>query len=181
LTVLIALLRGINVGGHRKARMEDLVSACESAGGRDVRTYVQSGNLVFRSSRTPDRAAEALEARLGKVLGFPVQVIVRSCERLREIVQANPFLGKAGIEPGNLYVTFLSGTPDRGIAKIELSSRANKDEYIVAGSEIYLHCPKGYAKTAFSNAFFEKKLGLVATSRSWRTVTALLKMAQDEA
>jgi uncharacterized protein (DUF1697 family) len=181
LTVLVALLRGLNVGGHRKARMEDLVSACESIGGRDVRTYVQSGNLVFRSSRAPDRVAAVLEARLEKDLGFPVKVMVRSRERLREIVEANPFLGRAGIDPGRLAVTFLSGPPGRGLAKIELSARDQNDEYVVIGSEAFLHCPGGFAKTAFSNAFFEKKLGLDATSRSWRTVTALLKMARDEA
>jgi uncharacterized protein (DUF1697 family) len=161
--------------------MEDLVSACESIGGRDVRTYVQSGNLVFRTSRTPDRTAAALEARLEKDLGFSVKVIVRSSERLREIVGANPFPGRAGVEPGHLYVTFLSGAPKSGAVKIEPSSRDKGDEYISAGSEIYLHCPGGYGKTAFSNAFFEKRLGLDATTRNWRTVTALLDMASDRA
>jgi uncharacterized protein (DUF1697 family) len=173
---LIALLRGINVGGHGKVAMEDLRRSFSSLGHRDVRTYIQSGNVLFRppaGGRAP--SAEVLGRRLSEELGTQVTVVLRTAAELALVVEANPFAEKE--DPRLVYVTFLAraATPERA-AELTVPP-GTTDELALVGREVYLHCPGGYARTKLNNTFIERRLGVEATTRGWNTVTTLLDLA----
>jgi uncharacterized protein (DUF1697 family) len=170
------MLRAVNVGG-RKLKMEDLRALFVGLGHSEVRTYVQSGNVVFTSSvRSPARLARAVEDRIERDLDLDVTVLVRTGRELADVVRSNPFV-KAVTDLATLHVTFLSGTPPAArLSDIEPAAWA-PDEFRVAGREVYLHCPGGYGRTKLNNAFWERRLDLAGTTRKWRTVTTLCEMA----
>lgn len=173
--VYVALLRGINVGGAAKVAMPALKALFESAGFDDVRTYINSGNVVFRSSKAPSVAT--LEKRIASDLGVPAKVLVRSAAQLQKVVDANPFPRAVAKE---LYVTFLAAKPAAAKVKAAEAAVPAKDPATFAahGQEIYLRSPTGYSDTKLNNAFFEKQLGVDATTRGWPTLLKLLELAK---
>jgi uncharacterized protein (DUF1697 family) len=181
--VYVALLRGVNVAGRRRVGMQALRRSCEALGMTDVVSYVQSGNLVFSSSWEESHAlADALEAKLAEDHGVEdVNALVLPAAELEEIVRANPFAPRAA-KSGTLYhATFLfRHVPETLFAERELPLQEG-EKAVLVGRVVYLYCPGGYAKTALGNAWFEKALGTQATTRNWRTVLALRKLAQREA
>ena len=164
-----ALLRGVNVGGNALA-MPDLVRVVEELGGRDVRTYVQSGNVVYTGTKS---VAAALEKALLRELDVRAPVIVRSAAELARVVAAKPFRaeGKA------VSVTFLASAPAAAAVSVIDPEAYGADRFEVVGREIYLHTPGGYGRSKLNNAFWERKLSTVATTRNWNTVTTLAEMA----
>ena len=173
----VALLRGINLGARNKLAMGDLRALVEGLGGEDVQTYVQSGNVVFESSAGAPKLENELARAIRRAHGLDVAVLVRRSAELDKIVKRNPFV-KAGADEKSLHVTFLAGTPKRELVKALDPSASPPDELHVAGREVYLLCPKGYGRSKLSNAFFEKRLDVVATTRNWRTVLALAELAR---
>jgi uncharacterized protein (DUF1697 family) len=170
----VALLRAVNIGGTKIA-MGDLRALVASLGYEDVTTYIQSGNVVFRSrSGDPAKIGDAIEAQIARRLELDVPVLVRTPTDLGRIIADNPFEGRA--EPSRLHVTFLAATPERSRAQV-LEAPAGSDDFQMARREVYVHAPGGYGRTKLNNAFFERKLGVVATTRNWRTVTALRELA----
>jgi uncharacterized protein (DUF1697 family) len=172
----VAMLRGVNVGGSRKVPMQDLRDLFTSLGFGSVESYVQSGNLAFKTPKSdPGRLRKSIEEKLRADLGLDVPVLIRSSVQLREILQANPFIDRTD-NPAILHVTFLA-SPPTGSALAGLSDRVvGTDEFAVAGTEVYLFCPGGYGVTKLNNSFFEKRLGVPATTRNWKTVTKLAEM-----
>lgn len=167
----VALLRGINVGGKNKLPMAELARTFTAAGCRDVRTYIQSGNVVFAAS--PRLAAPKLAASLR----LKVPVVMRSSDELREIAARNPFL-KQGLDPESLHVAFLAEVPTRSrVASLD-PERSPGDAFVPRGREIYLHLPNGVARTKLTTAWFDSKLATTSTFRNWRTVLKLLEMTQ---
>ena len=176
LTAYIAMLRGVNVGGNA-LKMAWLRGACEKIGLRDVRTYVQSGNIVFTSRLGAPKLAKAIKAVVDAQTRLPVTIVVRSAADMAGIVAGNPFLKQSGVELAKLHVTFLDKTPTRpALDKLDALA-GSRDQYVLAGSEIYLHCPINYGETKLSNTAIEKVLGVGATTRNWKTVTTLHEMA----
>jgi uncharacterized protein (DUF1697 family) len=178
----ISLLRGINVGGNRKILMADLKSLCIRLGFENVLTYIQSGNVVFETD-TQDTVAIAaqIEAAIAAQFGFDVPVVVLSADSLRLITTQNPFLATDPNTPiEKLHVTFLSEIPTAdNIEKANIAVRSLKtgsDAFCVIGNAVYIQCEK-YHETKFSNAFFERQLSVKATTRNWKTVLQLDKMA----
>ena len=172
----VALVRGINVGGRKRVAMADLRRLFEDLDAEDVRTYVQSGNVVFGSREPPNKLVRAVEEGIRRSLGLDVSVLVKTREQLAKIVEGNPFLA-AGADPAKLHVTFLAAEPaPRRIRGLD-PKRFEPDEFRVAGQEIYLHCPNGYGRTKLSNTFFERELAVAATTRNWKTVTTLAELA----
>jgi uncharacterized protein (DUF1697 family) len=172
----VALLRGINLGSRNKVSMADLRELLVSVGAEDVQTYVQSGNAVFKSQDGEAEIAAAVEEEIGRRLGLDVTVLVRTKAEIARIVAGNPF-AKSGKEPASLHVTFLAEKPSRArIGKLD-PKRGGDDELRVVGREVYLHCPNGYGRSKLSNAYFEKELGVAATTRNWKTVTKLAELA----
>ncbi len=177
LTTYVALLRGINLGARNKVSMSDLRALFESLGAEDVETYVQSGNVVFRSGDDPATLTDAIQKRISSDLGLSVSVLVRTRQELAKAFAANPFAND-NREPTNLHVTFLAAKPEPGRVRKLDAKRAEPDEFRVVGQEIYLHCPNGYGRSKLTNAYFEKQLGVAATTRNWKTVTKLAELVR---
>jgi uncharacterized protein (DUF1697 family) len=180
MTVFVALLRGINVGGHKRIRMADLVQLCTFLGFGNVRTYLQSGNVLFESPYgDPGRLSAMISKNISAKFGFTVNVILRTSDELRRIILANPF-AKEGLDADKYHVTFLSGIPSEEFPGSRMKGKDGPDRYVIMGREIYLFCPDGYGMTKFSTPFFEKKLGVVATTRNFKTVNTLAELAERQ-
>ena len=179
----VAMLRGINVSGSRPVKMDALRASFEALGFKNVRTYVQSGNVVFEAKeRAAAPLAPKIVARIKRDFGFDVPVLVLGAAELARIVDENPFLKQRGeaIDVTKLHVTFLAGPPAAaGLKKMEGVS-SGRDTFRCLRTSIYLHCPDGYGNTKLSNNAFERALGAAATTRNWKTVTTLASMAAGE-
>lgn len=173
----ISLLRGINVSGRNMIKMAELTKLFESLGYKNVQTYVQSGNIVFKSEDNDTIAiSDKVEKAIKSRYGYDVSVLSFIAEELKDIIKNNPLLKHDNINEEYLHVTLLKDIPDKDkLVKFTI----NKDDneiYIINGKVIYLYCPNGYARTKLSNNTFEKKLGVIATTRNWKTVNKLLEM-----
>lgn len=178
--VYVALLRGINVGAHNRVKMEQLRSSLEALGYGEVRTYIQSGNAVFRSEkREPVRISQAIEQKLREAFGFSVTVITRSREELFSIIEGNPFLNEKIIENFKLHVMFLPTAPDT-VAREELKQLTSEpDQCCLIGKNLYLYLPHGVARSSLeNNAIARRHLGR-GTMRNWNTISALYKLASN--
>jgi uncharacterized protein (DUF1697 family) len=168
----VALLRGINLGSHNKVPMADLRALVDELGAEDVETYVQSGNVVFKSADGAAKLTRAIEQRIQRDLGLSVTVIVLTRPQLTKVLGGNPF-AESKTQAAKLHVTFLAEKPARGkVGKLD-PERGKPDEFRLVGQQIYLYCPNGYGRTKLTNAYFEKQLGVAATTRNWKTVTKL--------
>jgi uncharacterized protein (DUF1697 family) len=173
------MLRGINVSGQKKIQMEALRNLYRALNLVMVETYVQSGNVVFDSTEQDIlKLAEFIEGQIEETFGYAVPVIIRYIHDFGRIIDSNPFSNERNGDPAKLHVTFLYRLP----SELKLSSLAipNSEtaEFSIGDKEIFLFCPNGYGKTRLSNSFFEKKLGMPATTRNWKTVNALYNMAK---
>lgn len=175
--VNIALLRGINVGGKNRLPMKELAALFVEAGCEDVRTYIQSGNVVFRTgSAVGEEIASIISASILERYGYQVPLITRTAGELQEIMEANPFV-EAGAEADKLHVMFLAELPESaGVESLD-PERSPGDEFAVVGREIYLHFPNGVARSKLTNSYFDSRLSTTSTTRNWRTVRKLLELA----
>lgn len=180
MTTFIALLRGINVSGRKPIRMADLVKRFEALGFEEVRTYLQSGNVVFSSRRTDaKKLASEIKASIAEAFGHDVDVLVLSAKEIDRIAGANPFFPKLGTEERLFHATFLFKPVSKSdFEKLTLPAQG-KEQAVLAGPVILLYCPHGYGRTKLNNGFFEKKLGVPATTRNWRTVLALQALCME--
>lgn len=151
----LALLRGINVGGKNKLPMNVLVEMFAEAGCKDVRTYIQSGNVLFNASRSVStRVPDQITAQIAERLGYRTPVILRSIEQFRDVTRHNPFL-EAGASLETLYVMFLADVPSAlHVEKLD-PDRSPPDAFRVRGQEIYMHLPDGVANSKLTNAYFD--------------------------
>ena len=178
MTPYIAILRGINVSGHKIIRMEQLRQSCAALGFQSVQTYVQSGNIVFvAAEKSPSALSKRLTEAILHDFGFSVPVVVKTAKEIRNVINSNPLVKEDGIELSRLHVTFLAEAPSKSALKNLESLPCKPDRFCVGLREIYLHCPAGYGNTKLSNTAFEKALSVRATTRNWKTVTALFEMA----
>ncbi|MCB0000142.1 MAG: DUF1697 domain-containing protein [Anaerolineales bacterium] len=176
MATFIALLRGINVGGNRKILMADLRQMCAGLGLRGVATYVQSGNVVFESDDSDPVAVVArLEAAILAMTGFEVAVVVRTSADLRRILALEPYPNG---EPKFVHVLFLREEAGETAVSTFTPPPGNSDEYRIDGHEIYIHYLNGAGQSKLTGNYFERKLGVVGTARNWRTVQALLALAE---
>ncbi len=172
------MLRGINLGPHRRVPMADLRTLLSEAGYEGVRTYVQSGNIVLRSPAKPADVERGLQTLISARFGFDVPVIVRSRAQLAAVVKADP-LGDVVTDPKRYQVSFLAGKPPADLVR-RMGERATESERVVArGREIYAWHPEGVARSKLWNELAGKGLGITATARNWTTVTTLLDMASE--
>jgi uncharacterized protein (DUF1697 family) len=175
--VFVALLRGINVGKHRRVAMADVRAALEEAGYPDVNTHLQSGNVVLRAREPPRETVErAIEKALRTGLDLEIDVIVRTARELARITKGNPLIGP-GTDPATLHVAFLKSKPSAATAGALDSAAFGRDEFVLRGAELYLRYPEGYGRSKMTAAFFERTLRTPVTVRNWRVVTKLAELA----
>jgi uncharacterized protein (DUF1697 family) len=174
MTRYAALLRAVNLGSRSRVAMPDLRKVVEGLGHSDVATYLQSGNVVFTAGGGGAAAvAKGIRAALADELGLDVAVLVRSARDLARVADGNPFADRE-VNGNELHVTFLEATPKA--ADLE-PPKGEPAEFHLDGREVYLFCPDGYGRTKLNNAYFEKRLGVAATTRNRRTVDALRDMS----
>ncbi len=174
----IVLLRGINVGAHRRLPMADLRSALEGLGYEDVATVGQSGNVVLRADATADEVERAVEQVIEERCGVEgVAVVARSREEVADVVEANPW-PDAVDQPKVFQVSFCSGPPDAEAIR-EIEARDLGDERLaVRGREVYAFHPGGMHKSPLARLLTDSKLGVTATARNWNTITKLLDLSE---
>ena len=177
----IALLRGINVGGHKKIKMVDLKETFHDIGCADVKTYIQSGNVVFKDpSENVKAIASKIKTAIEECFGFDVPVIVITTKEIEGILKNNPFLEsleKGLMDKKKMYFMLLADTPN-SMAVEELQTISyNPESFVIAEYVIYLFATNGYGKTKLNNTFFEKKLGCEITTRNLKTMHKLLEMS----
>lgn len=173
----ISMLRGINVAGQKKVSMEELKTLCESLGFKSVKTYIQSGNVIFQYPDTNTTKLEGkIEAKIKQHFKFDVSVLIRTRKEFQKVIESNPFHNK---DLTKVHVTFVSDTPTR-ILSDEINKVKDRSEgFSIEGKQIYLFCPNGYGKSKLSNAFFERKSQVTATTRNWKTVLSLNNIANS--
>ncbi|MGK0364832.1 MAG: hypothetical protein ACI85O_001892 [Saprospiraceae bacterium] len=180
MTKKIALLRGINVGGKRKVLMADLRQLLEGNGFTDVKTYIQSGNVIFTLKEELDNLeiAKKIETVISDNYEFDVPVVVRTAEEWERAIKDSPFYEADMEDISQLHLTFLKEKPtDENQEKTETYDYP-PDKFIIKNTEIYILCLGKYHKTKLSNTFFEKKLKVSTTTRNWKTVLKLLELSR---
>ena len=176
MAISVVLLRGVNVGRHRRVTMADLRAAMAAAGYPDVETHVQSGNLLVSTSVRTARLAADVEAALRAELGLEVDAIVRTGAQLRKVLTANPFLAEGG--PTNaLHVGFAKVKPTPAAVRALAERDFGRDRATVVGAEVYLCYPDGQGRSKMSGVTLEKILGVPITVRNWNVTTALAQRA----
>jgi uncharacterized protein (DUF1697 family) len=177
MTTHIAFLRGINVGGHRLIKMAELKAMFEAMGFGAVRTYIQSGNVIFQADETEQPLRQRIEQRIAAESGFPVTVALRTGGDVTRVIADCPFAPDALLEGESLYVALLAETPaPDGIERL-LASKTGPDEFRILGREVYLLYRQSMRDTQLTNNLLESRLGVPATSRNWRTLTTLAAMS----
>lgn len=180
MSTYIAILRGINVSGARPLPMKEMKEIFEGLKCGNVRTYIQSGNLVFEGSKIdPAAFASKVEAAIKKKYNYEVPVLVRSLDEMKDVAKANPYLTNKGIELDKLHVTFLAEAPKQAEAEKITGTTFGNDSFALHGREVYVHCPDGYGNSKLNNNWFESKLKVRATTRNWRTVNELVRIGQE--
>jgi uncharacterized protein (DUF1697 family) len=175
----VAIIRGINVGGHNRVNMNVLREALIKSGLHDVRTYIQSGNIVFRyESSKKDQLPALITSVLKKQFNADVPVIVRDEREWQQTVSQNPFVG-ATEDLGKLLVSFLNAKPSPTVVRAISQETFPNDDFAVVGKDVYLFCRNGYGKTDIPNTYFEKRLVTTATTRNWKTVLQIARMLEE--
>ena len=177
--VVICMLRGVNVGSHNRVKMDDLKKLCTSLKLCDPQTYVQSGNVIFKSDeRNLEKLRQKLEAAIHKKFGFQTDAILRSTKDLREVIANNPFAKRRDIHPGKLLVTFFSGDPGEAACKQVRAIKCDPEELFIEGREAYIYFPNGAGRSKLNWAVIPKTLKVSGTARNWNSVTKMLEIAK---
>lgn len=175
----ISLLRGINVSGQKIIRMADLKALYEKLGFQNVLTYIQSGNVIFDSDiKNITELNKKIENAIERKYKFCVPVELRTSREILNIIKNCPF-GSVDLEQEGtkVLVSFLSATPLKDKLEKAQEYAADSEQIVLKGKEIYLYCPNGYGKSKLSNTFLEKKLGVGATTRNWKSVNKLYELS----
>ncbi|SNY24492.1 DUF1697 domain-containing protein [Paractinoplanes atraurantiacus] len=172
----VALLRGINVAGNTRVSMDGLRKVFADLGHEDVKTYLQTGNIVFTAGGKAAQIAAELEKKVAADLGVSPTVLLRTVAEMSAVLDANPYLDDES-DHTKLHVTFLAEKPDAKHRDALTRPDGETAEFQLRGREVFLHCPNGYGRTKLNNSFIEKKLGVRATTRNWKTVAKLCELA----
>jgi len=178
--VYIALLRGINVGPHKRMKMEKLRASCEALGLSNVKTYIQSGNLVFQAANLASaELSKKIVARIVKDFGFAAEVICRTRKEIEQVLENNPLLKEPAVDPSKFHVVFLADTPtDAAVKKLESLTLA-PDKLRHRGKEIYFFFPNGVSGSSLWKHPLDRVMSVPGTMRNWKTVNTLYQMATE--
>ena len=174
----IILLRGINLGARNRIAMPELRELLASAGFDDVRTYLQSGNVVLWTTASPEQLARDCERRIAERFGLDIKVVVRTRDELADVVRRNP-LGDVAVNPKRYQVSFLAAEPDPETVRKLAAAAVEHEQFVVIGRELYAWHPDGIGRSRLWALLAGGGLGVTATARNWTTVTNLLAMADE--
>jgi uncharacterized protein (DUF1697 family) len=178
--IYISMLRGINVGGHKRIKMDQLRQSFEVLGFNQVRTYIQSGNVVFKTGKSStSKLSKRIEERILNDFGFSVSVISRTADEMETTIANNPFLKESGIDPEKLHVMFLSDAPPPTALKKLADLTASPNQCRCFDRGIYFYLPNGVSNSVLMKSPVDRILSVVTTTRNWRTVNTVHQMCRD--
>jgi uncharacterized protein (DUF1697 family) len=178
--IYVCMLRGINIGPHKRIQMDQLRKSFEALGFEQVKTYIQSGNVVFKGRKISSATlSKKIEQRILKDFGFAVPVITRTADEMSLTVANNPFLRESGIDPQKLHVMFLSAAPAPAALKELNAVTVAPDRCRCSAEQIYFYLPNGVSKSVLWNSPVDRILAVVTTTRNWKTVTQLAQMCEE--
>ncbi len=178
--VFISMLRGVNLGPHNRIKMDALRAMYQAIGLEDPRTYVQSGNVIFRTKeKNARKLATKIQDAIEKSFKFRPAVIVRTLDELRKAIAATPFDARRGLHPGKILVTFLADVPPTEAAAKLATLKSFPEEIHLIGRELYIYFPDGAGKSKLPWSQVEKLLKVNGTARNWNSVSAMLKIAEE--
>jgi len=177
---LISFLRGVNMAGHNKIKMAELADLYNALGFSDVETFIQSGNVIFSYEHDLnfEETSAKIEKRILEKFNYSIPVMLRSTEEMKHIIAVNPFLTERDFDPAKAAVIFLNKAPGKTEVLKASSLESPPDKFWINGSEIFIYCPNGFAKTKLYSHFFEKKIDVIGTARNWKTITTILSLAE---
>lgn len=180
MTTYIALLRGVNVSGRKKIKMADLISHLAELNLQSVKTYIQSGNILFKSEESNQSILEQqIKDKIEEKYGFDVPVMVKLATDFQRVIENNPFAKDEANDIKCMHITFLGDLPTQEKTEHLACYNYPSEEYVLENKDIYLYAPNGYGRAKMTNNFFEKKLKVHATTRNWKTVNKLFVMANE--
>lgn len=178
--VWICLLRGVNLGPHNRIKMDALCRLCESLKLERPRTYVQSGNVIFRTGeKNATLLATRIQTAIEKAFGFRPDVVLRTIGEMRDTISSNPFAGRKNIEPGKLLVTFLTAEPSKEATRSIAGLRGYREELHLKGRTLYIYFPDGVGRSKLPWSKVDKLVGVAGTARNWNSVGRLLELAEE--
>jgi len=178
--VLISMLRGVNVGPHNRIKMDVLRALYESLKFEKPRSYVQSGNVIFRTKeKNSPRLAKKIQSAIQKKFGCCPEVILRTPDELRKAIAANPFLEETKPEPSKVLVTFLAAHPPEGAEASLEKFKGFPERLRLKGRELYIYFPNGAGRSKVPWSSVDKLLKVTGTARNWNSVQALLQIAEE--
>jgi uncharacterized protein (DUF1697 family) len=178
--VLISMLRGVNVGLHNRIKMDELRDVYQSLKFSDPRTYVQSGNVIFRTKdQNISQLAVKIQEAISQKFGFAIPVILRTPDEFRRVIAANPLAKRRDINPGKLLVTFLASEPSTQARAHVLALKPDPEELHLIGRELYIYFPNGAGRSKLQWSSLDKKLDTVGTTRNLNSVTKMLEIAEQ--
>ena len=167
--------------GHNSIKMTELSSLYKLLGFNENKTYIHSGNVVFRSDlKISDKEiAVKIEKAIFEKFAYSVPVMIRSIDELKLLFSANPFLGVQNFDPSKMAVVFLHDIVTESQYDKMKNINYPPDRYLISGKEIFLYCPNGFGRTKLYTNFFEDKMGVTGTARNWKTITTVLSLAES--
>ena len=175
--IVISMLRGVNVGGHNKIKMDALRALYKSLKFTGCQTFIQSGNVIFKTKeRNLAKLTSQIQTAIERSFGFRPDVILRTSDELRDVIARNPFATRRGIEPGKLLVTFLASAPTTQARDNLLKLKTDGEELRIDGRELYIYFPDGMGRSKIW-PLIERTLKVSGTGRNWNSVTKMLAIA----
>ena len=179
MTAFVALLRAVNVGGTGIIKMADLRAICEGIGFRNVKTLLQSGNVVFDAKGSDKAVAKKLADAIDASHGFRPAIIVRTADEIADAMKRNPFRAEEKSDPSHVLIAFMAETPTSGARHRIAAIKVGTERLHLGGRELYVHYASGQGKSKVTNAVLERALGVSGTARNWNTVGKLLTLARS--
>ena len=177
--IFISMLRAVNLVHHNRIKMDALRSLYQSLKLEDPQTYVQSGNVIFRTKEgNAPQLAKKIQNAIARKFGFRPEVILRTPEEFRRVIAANPFAARSDVDPAQLLVTFLAAEPGAEARAELLALKPNPEELHLIGREIYIYFPNGAGRSKLQWSSLDKKLGTAGTARNWNSVMNMLEIAE---
>lgn len=178
--VFISMLRGVNLGPHNRIKMDDLRATYESLKFQAVRTYVQSGNVIFRTTeKDTAKLSSKIQGAIEKRFKFRPELILRTTDELRKTIAATPFDARRKLEPAKILVTFLAVEPPNDAPAKLATLKPHKEELHLKGRELHIYFPDGAGRSKLPWSSLAKMLNGTGTARNWNSVLAMLKIAEE--
>ena len=163
--------------GHNPIRMVELASLFKDLGLNDVQTYIQSGNVIFKSNNNEGELREKIEKGISARFGYDIAAMIRTVDELEALFLSNPYLKEDDFNPAKMAVIFLrEPVTDFQSSKVSTVSYP-PDKFQISGREIFIYCPNGFGRTKLYTNFFENKMGVTGTARNWKTISTIREIA----